>query len=291
MRFSFIHVEKARHSIVALCRNLEVSASGYHAWAARGPSDRAREDEVLATHIRAIHKASRGTYGSPRLHAQLHHEGFSPSRKRVVRLMSAAGIAGLSPKRWRSTTDSNHDFAVAPNRLERDFTADAPDSVWVTDITYIRTWEGWLYLAVIVDLYSRRVVGWAVADHMRTELVIEALQMAVRRRRPAPGLIHHSDRGSQYASHEYRRLLDTHGFLCSMSRRGNCYDNAVAESFFGTLKGELIDRWPWPTKRHATDAVADYVEGFYNSQRLHSTLGYRTPVDVERDHQAAVQAA
>jgi len=291
VRFSFIHVEKAHHSILSLCRNLAVSPAGYHAWARRAPSDRDREDEVLSTHIRAIHEASRGTYGSPRLHAQLHREGFNPGRKRVVRLMKAEGIEGLTPKRWRSTTDSNHDLAVAPNLLERDFTADAPDRVWVTDMTYIRTWEGWLYLAAILDLHSRRVVGWAAADHMRTELVLEALEMAVCRRQPARGLIHHSDRGSQYASGAYQHQLDRHGFVCSMSRRGDCYDNAVAESFFGTLESELIDRTPWPTRRQAIDALADYIDVFYDSQRLHSALGYRTPAEVERGQVRMTQAA
>lgn len=291
MKFAFIHVEKAHHSVLALCRNLEVSPSGYYAWAGRSPSSRDREDEVLSTHLRAIHKASRGTYGSPRLHAQLHREGFTPSRKRVVRLMKAAGIEGLTPKRWRTTTDSGHDFPVAPNRLERDFSTEAPDQVWVADITYIRTWEGWLYLAVVLDLYTRRVVGWAAADHMRAELVVEALQMAVRRRNPAPGLIHHSDRGSQYASDLFQRELAAHGFLCSMSRRGDCYDNAVAESFFGSFKSELVDRQSWPTRWAAIDALADYIEVFYDSQRLHSTLGYRTPAEVDRAHRTMTQAA
>jgi putative transposase len=291
VRFSFIHAEKANHSVISLCRNLDVSPAGYHAWASRKPSDRKREDEVLSTHIRAIHKASRGTYGSPRLCAELHREGLNPSRKRVMRLMKQEGIEGLTPRRWRSTTDSNHDLAVAPNRLERDFTAEAPDRVWVSDITYIRTWEGWVYLAVILDLYSRRVVGWAAAEHMRTELVVEALHKAVRWRQPAPGLVFHSDRGSQYASRELRHHLAAHGFLSSMSRRGDCYDNAVAESFFGTLKSELIDRRPWPTMHQATDALADYIDVFYDSQRLHSTLGYRTPAEVEAHHHKVTQAA
>lgn len=291
MRYAFIRGKKAKHSIVRLCRTLDVSPSGYHAWASREPSGREREDEVLSTHLRAIHKASRGTYGSPRLHAQLHRDGFKPSRKRVVRLMKAAGIQGLTPKRWRTTTDSEHDLVVAPNLLERDFTADAPNQTWVADITYIRTWEGWVYLAAILDLHSRRVVGWAAADHMRTELVVEALQMAVRRRQPPRGLTYHSDRGSQYASGEFQHQLDLNGFVCSMSRRGDCYDNAVAESFFGSLKSELIDRRPWPTRRQAIDALADYIEVFYDTQRLHSTLGYRTPAEFERGHARMTQAA
>ncbi len=291
MRFSFIHAEKAKHSVQALCRNLEVSPSGYHAWAGREPSDRARQDEVLSTHIRAIHKASRGTYGSPRMQAQLGRQGIKTSRKRVARLMRKEGIRGLTPRRWRSTTDSDHELVVSPNRLERNFSADAPDRVWVADITYIWTWEGWVYLMAIVDLYSRRVVGWAAADHMRAELATGALQMAVRRRQPAPGLIFHTDRGSQFASDAFQRELDRHGMLGSMSRRGDCYDNAVIESFFGSLKSELIDRQPWATRSHAMRALDEYIEVFYDSQRLHSTLGYRTPAEVEREHHRMSQAA
>ena len=291
MRFSFIHAEKAHHSIRSLCRNLEVSPSGYYAWARRSPSNRDKEDEVLSTHLRAIHKASRGTYGSPRLHRALRRQGITPSRKRVVRLMRQAGLRGLTPKRWRTTTDSDHGMTVAPNRLERDFTASRPDEVWVADITYVRTWQGWLYLAVVLDLYSRRVVGWAAADHMRTELVTEALKKAIRRRRPSPGLVHHSDRGSQYASLEYQGLLEHHGMLASMSRRGDCYDNAVAESFFGTLKTELVDRQPWPTRASAVEALRGYIDVFYDAQRLHSTLDYRTPAEVERDFRTEAMAA
>lgn len=291
MRFSYIHVEKAHHSIRALCRNLDVTPSGYHAWAGREPSAREREDEVLSTHIRAIHKGSRGVYGSPRVHAQLHRDGFSASRKRVVRLMRREGLRGLTPRRWRSTTDSDHDHAVSPNLLERDFTAEAPNRAWVSDITYIRTWEGWVYLAVILDLYSRRVVGWAAADHMRTELVVEALQMAVRRRQPGEGLVFHTDRGSQYASGEFQHQLESHGMRGSMSARGDCYDNAVAESFFGSLKSELVDRQPWATRRRVIEALGEYIEVFYDSQRLHSTLGYRTPAEVERAWSQQARAA
>ncbi len=291
MRFSFIHAEKAKHSVRSLCRVLGVSPSGYYAWVGRRPSKRAREDEVLSTHIRAIHRASRGVYGSPRIHAQLRRLGFDVSRKRVVRLMNEAGIEGVTPKRWRTTTDSSHTYAVSPNRLERDFSAEAPDRVWVSDITYIRTWEGWLYLAVILDLYSRRVVGWAAADHLRTELVIEAFEKAVRRRQPEPGLVFHMDRGCQYASDAFQHHLARLGFVSSMSRKGDCYDNAVAESFFGGLKRELINRQPWPTRREVVHALTDHIEVFYDAQRLHSSLGYRTPAEVERYHRRATQAA
>ena len=282
MRFSFIHEEKAKHSVQALCRNLGVSPSGYHAWAAREPSERKRQDEVLSTHIRAIHRASRGTYGSPRVLAQLQRDGFSTSRKRVVRLMKQEGIRGLTPRRWKSTTDSDHELAMSPNRLERDFSADAPDRAWVADITYIRTWEGWLYLMAIIDLYSRRVVGWAAADHMRTELATEALQMAVGRRQPHPGLVFHTDRGSPFASDAFQRELGRHGMLGSMSRRGDCYDNAVVESFFGTLKQELAHRASWSDAGEARAAIHDYIEVFYNRRRLHSGLGYKTPIEVDQ---------
>jgi putative transposase len=281
VKFAFIHAEKAHHSIVALCRVLGVAPSGYHAWRGRKPS----------TYIRAIHARSRGTYGSPRVHAQLRREGFRVSRKRVVRLMLAAGLEGQRPKRWRATTDSAHDLAVAPNRLQQDFTASAPDEFWVGDITYIRTWEGWLYLAAIVDLFSRRVVGWAAAEHMRTELVVEALEKAVRHRQPAEELTFHSDRGSQYAAQEYRHRLEAHGVVPSMSRRGNCYDNAVVESFFGSLKSELVAPRPWPSRRHVIDALEDYIDVFYNTERLHSTLDYRTPAEVEQEHAKMTRAA
>ncbi len=292
MRFSFIHAEKANHTVRALCRNLDVSPAGYYAWAGREPSKREREDAVLTVHIRAIHRASRGTYGSPRIRAQLRRDGFDVSRKRVVRLMNEAGIEGQKPKRWRTTTDSKHDLPVAPNLLERDFTADAPDRVWVSDITYIRTWEGWVYLAVFIDQFSRRVVGWAAAEHMRTELVVDALEMAVRRRQPAPGLIVHSDRGSQYASGLFQHHLASRGFVASMSRRGDCWDNAVAESFFGSLKSDLLERYSWPTRDGVIEALTEHIEVFYNAQRLHSSLGYRTPAEVERyHHHNSVQAA
>lgn len=293
MKFGFIDAEKAVHSVRSMCRVLGVSPSGYYAWASRAPSGRARDDERLATHIRAVHRRSRGTYGSPRVHAELRDSGLRVGRKRVARLMRQRGITALPRKRWRCTTDSNHSFAVADNVLDRNFVVDAPDRVWVTDITYVWTWEGWLYLAVVLDLFSRRVVGWAAADHMRTELVLEALSTALERRQPTRGLLHHSDQGSQYASFDYQRELDRRGITCSMSRRGDCYDNAVAESFFGTIKTELLDRMPWATRRGARSAIGDYIDSFYNPRRRHSHLGYLSPVEFERRHrqERACQAA
>ncbi len=282
MKFGFIHAEKAHHAVRTMCRVLEVSPSGYYAWASREPSKRAKQDQVLLTHVRAAHQASRGTYGSPRVHAELHENGFQVGRKRIARLMREHGISALPRKRFRCTTDSDHDLAIAPNVLDRRFEVDGPDEAWVTDITYVWTWEGWLYVAVILDLFARRVVGWAAADHMRTGLVLEALSQALGRRQPDAGLLHHSDRGSQYASRDYQAELGRRGIVCSMSRRGNCYDNAVAESFFGTLKTELIHRHPWPTRVSAKRAIAEYIEAYYNPHRRHSALGYVSPAEYER---------
>ena len=223
----------------------------------------------------------------------------SSSRKRAVRWGGSVsrdccgtwGSWGLPARRVRHTTDSTHGRPVAPNVLERHFEADHPNQRWTTDITFIWTWEGWLYLAVVLDLYARRVVGWAVQPHLQTELALEALQLALGRRVPAPGLVHHSDRGCQYAAEAYQRVLREHGIVCSMSRTGDCWDNAVTESFFATLKTELIHRQPWPTRRAATDAVADYIEGFYNPYRLHSSLGYLSPNAFERRHVRNVTCA
>ena len=221
--------------------------------------------------------------------AQLQREGFSTSRKRVVRLMKQEEIRGLTPKRWKSTTDSDHELAVSPNRLERDFSADAPNRAWGADITYIRTWEGWLYLMAIIDLYSRRVVGWATSDSLKTDLALRALRRALASRRPPRGLIHHSDRGGQYSARAYRDVLDAHGVVQSMSRAANCLDNAVAESFFGTFKHEL-ERRVFPSRAEAHQATARYIDGFYNPVRRHSSAGYMAPITFERlamDAQAA----
>jgi putative transposase len=248
-------------------------------------------DAKLVPVIRACHVRSRGTYGSPRIHQDLKALGHRVSRKRVARLMRREGVSARPPKRYRATTDSKHPLPVAPNVVARKFQADGPNRVWVTDITYVWTWEGWLFLAAIVDIFSRRVVGWAVADHLRTELPLEALGMALGMRQPDEGLVHHSDRGCQYASEAYRAELTARGIVCSMSRLGNCWDNAVAESFFATLKAELIYRRPWPTKSEARTAIHEYIGAFYNSNRRHSSLGYLSPMDYERQHAAGIVAA
>jgi len=291
MRFEFIAGEKASLPVTTLCRVLQVSPSGFYAWRERPRAQRHMQDQVLGVQIAAIHAASRGTYGSPRVHARLQRQA-AVGRKRVARLMRQAGLRARRPRRWCSTTDSQHANAVAANVLARQFEPSAPNTVWATDITYVWTWEGWLYLAVVLDLFSRRVVGWALADHMRTELVLNALQMALGRRRPAAELVHHSDRGSQYASDAYRAVLREHGIVCSMSRRGNCWDNAVVESFFATLKTELIHRRSWPTRRAVTTAITEYIEVFYNRHRVHSFLAYHSPADYEEERaRTAAQAA
>jgi putative transposase len=286
MRYAFIKEHRTCWPVVVMCRVLEVFRSGFYTFLRRTPSERDRRRGELADKIIEIHTDSRSTYGSPRVHRQLKESGESVSRKRVASIMRERKLQGKSPrKRKPHTTDSAHDNPIAPNRLERNFTATAPNRKWVADITYVDTDEGWLYLAVVLDCFSRRVVGWAAADHLRSELVEEALTMAIETRRPKDGLIHHSDRGVQYASASFQRLLETHGIACSMSRKGDCYDNAVSESFFGTLKTELDD--PFATRASARAALFDYIEVFYNRQRLHSTLGYLTPAAFEQKHQVA----
>lgn len=282
MRFAFIDAERAVFPVTTLCRVLEVTRTGFYAWLKRSESERSKRDRQLTVKIKAYHKASRGTYGSPRIYDDLKGEGESVSRKRVARIMHEHGVTGQAKARRKRTTDSNHNLPVAENLLNRDFSATAPNQVWASDVTYIRTWEGWLYLAVVIDLYSRRVVGWAIADHMRTELVVKALTMAINLRSPAPGLTHHSDRGSQYASHEYQRTLKVHGMKCSMSRKGDCWDNAVVESFFGTLKSDLIYRYSWPSMSGARKAVVNYIMSFYNTYRRHKYIDNISPVEYER---------
>ena len=284
MRFAFIDAEKAHHSVRTMCRVLQVSPSGYYASLRRAPSPRKRKDVELKVHITAIHEQSDGTYGSPRVHKQMRHERFEVGRDRVARLMRELQRCGTPKRRFVRTTDSAHDAPVAPNLLQRDFEAERPNQRWATDITYVWTSQSWMYLAVVMDLFSRRVVGWAMASHLRTELALDALRMALGRRMPEPGLMHHSDRGVQYAAHAYQNVLHQHGIICSMSRKGDCWDNAVVESFFSRIKTELLHRQGWPTGRAAKDAVARYIEGWYNPHRLHSSLGYLSPNQFEQRH-------
>jgi putative transposase len=265
-----------------MCKVLQVSKSGYYAWRHRKPCTRTQENQILSQNIKQIHQNSRRTYGSPRIHASLRAKGFQVGRQRVVRLMAQLGICARSKRKFKATTDSVHHFPIAQNLLERNFTTSGPDQAWVSDITYIWTAEGWLYLAVILDLFSRRVVGWSMAEHLRSELVLGALQAALGQRIPAStGIVFHSDRGSQYASEDYQAALQAAGITCSMSRRANCWDNAVAESFFGTLKTELIHPRIFSTRAIARTVIAEWIEVFYNRQRLHSTLGYLSPVQFE----------
>jgi transposase InsO family protein len=291
VKFAFIAGEKAAFPVTVLCRTLAVSRAGFYAAQARPPAARARADAQLAVEIAAIHGESRQRYGSPRVHAELRARGQGVSRKRVARLMRHRGLAARRRRRFRVTTDSRHAFPVAANVLARQFAAPAPDTVWVTDITYIPTGEGWLYLAVILDLCSRGIVGWAMSERITRQLPLDALGMALARRRPSPGLLHHSDRGSQYASGDYQTHLARHGFVGSMSRRGDCWDNAVAESFFATLKVELVHDALWPTRAAARGAVFEYIEVFYNRQRRHSSLGFLSPLAFEsqwhQQHRAA----
>jgi putative transposase len=265
-----------------MCKVLEVSTQGFYAWCRRGPSPRKLDEASLAARIKAIHAGSRGRYGSPRVHAQLRKEGVRVGRKRVERLMRQQGLQARRKRKFRRTTDSKHDLPVAPNLLERNFETDGPDQVWVTDITYVWTHEGWLYLAALLDLFSRRVVGWAMSASLDRGLALDALHMALQGRQPPPGLVHHSDRGCQYASHDYRDALDACGIVCSMSRKGDCWDNAVAESFFGSLKAELLNEEEYATRAEARSAIFDYIEVFYNRRRRHSYLGFLSPADYER---------
>jgi putative transposase len=285
VRFAFIATEKAAFPVRVLCRTLHVSRAGFYAWHARSPARRLGADERLGIEIAAIHAESRQRYGSPRIHAELQDRGCRTGRKRVARLMRVRGLAARRRRRFRVTTQSQHPFPIAPNLLARQFERAVPDQAWVTDITYIPTGEGWLYLAVILDLCSRFAVGWAMSERITDDLTLDALDMALARRRPAQGLLHHSDRGSQYASGDYQQVLAQHGIVCSMSRRGNCWDNAVAESFFATLKVELVHDATWNTRAAARRALFEYLEPFYNGRRRHSALGYLSPRAFEQQWQ------
>jgi putative transposase len=281
-RFRFIEAEKGDHPISVMCRLLGVSRSGFHAWARRTPSGRQLSDRWLLERIREIHRENRGVYGAPRVHAELRlTHGICVGRKRVERLMRADGLSGLISKRRGRTTIRVPGVRVADDLVQREFRPSAPNVLWVADITYLRTWEGWLYLAAVQDAFSRRIVGWSMADHMRSDLVVDALNMAIARRRPEAGLIHHSDQGSQFVSLAFGQAAGKAGIARSMGSRGDCYDNAVAESFFATLKKELIHRQSWAHRDELRREVFDYIEIFYNATRRHSTLDMLSPARYE----------
>lgn len=281
MKFELMDAQKALFPVKFMCEQLGVSRSGYYAWQRRPESARQASDRALAEDVARVHQESRRTYGSPRVHAELRTRGQRVSRKRVVRLMRAQGLAARRRRRYVTTTDSRHRQPVAPNVLARDFSPAQPNTSWVTDITYVDTREGWLYLAVVLDLFSRSVVGWSMSDTIDRHLVLGALDMALEGRHPPRGLLHHSDRGSQYASEDSRSALEARGMECSMSRKGNCWDNAVVESFFSTLKQELVYTTDFTTHQQARLALFEYIEVFYNRQRRHSTLGYVSPANFE----------
>ena len=291
MKFAFILVEKAFYPITVLCDVLGVSRSGFHAWRNRRQSPRARADAHLAVQVAAVHKRSRKAYGSPRVHAELRARGVRVGKKRVARLMREKGLQARRKRRFRKTTDSKHSHPIAPNLVARQFVVAAPNRVWVTDVTAIWTLEGWLYLAVMLDLYSRRVVAWATSANNDACLALDALRAGLRARRPAAGLVHHSDRGSPYASADYRAVLRYYGVVASMSRKGDCWDNAVAESFFATIRAELVDHELYPTRPAAIAAIGDYIENFYNVERRHSSLGYLNPIEYELRSNSAQRAA
>ena len=265
-----------------MCQALDVSENGYYNWRRRGKSQRKRDDEQLTERIEDAYYQNRGHYGSPRIHVELQDQGIHCGRKRVARLMQEHGLSARKKKRKPRTTDSNHDFPVASNLLEQDFTADAPDKKWMSDFTYLETREGWLYLAGVIDAYSRKIVGWSMSEHHDAELVHAALQMALLQRQPGAELIHHSDRGSEYASSRYQSLLREHHIQVSMSKKGDCYDNAIIESFWATLKGECSRESIFSSRNEAKATVFEYIEVYYNRKRRHSSLGYLSPAHYEK---------
>lgn len=284
-RYRFIDEHAERWPIRVMCGVLGVSTSGFYDWRRRGPSRRAREDFELAELIELVHDDSGGTYGSPRIHAELRRRGVRVGKERVERLMRERGLSGISGrKRSTKTTIRDPQARPAPDLVERDFDVDAPDRLWCSDITYVPTAEGWLYAAVIIDVFSRRVVGWSMATHLRTELALDALEMALARRQPPEGLIHHSDQGCQYTAREYRTALERAGVVESMGAVGSALDNALVESFIASLKVELIDRYRWPTRQAARTAIFRWIEHTYNRKRIHSALNYRTPVEHEEGY-------
>jgi transposase InsO family protein len=283
MKFLFLDEHQGSYDVVAMAKLLGVSPSGYYEWRRRSKSPRNRHRLELARAIEDIHRSSRGAYGSPRIFKQLKALGYKASRATVERLMRENGIRSKRRRRFRVvTTDSKHSMPVAQNHMAQQFEPTKPNEKWTADITYIPTKEGWLYLAVILDLYSRRIVGWSMDERMPTELTLRALRMALESRDPGEGLMHHSDRGSQYAAGDYRRLLDARRIVCSMSRKGNCYDNAVTESFFGSLKSEFVHHETFETRAEARTKIFEWIEVFYNRTRMHSTLGFMSPEQYER---------
>lgn len=291
MKYACIRLHRAEFSLAAMCRALELSRAGFYAAERRVAGARARENKVLCALITTIHEKSRQTYGSPRIQREVLAGGWKCGRQRIVRLMREAGLRARTRLRWRpQTTNSKHGYGVPDNQLQRRFSVKeigGLDRAWCGDITYIRTGEGWLYLAVLLDLGSRMVVGWAMGESLEAELCVGALRMALGRRQPQPGLLHHTDRGVQYAATDYRELLAAHQITASMSRRANCYDNAVAESFFATLRWELLERQQWPTRAAARSAIFEYIEVWYNRHRRHSTLDYLSPLQFEQRLRAA----
>lgn len=282
MRYTFIKEYRGEWAVKLMAKILEVSLSGYYDWLKRPKSKRAEEDEILTEKIVMFHCGSRFTYGSPRIHKDLKAAGYKLGRKRVARLMRAAGLKGKRKRKYRTTTNSKYSRPKADNLVKQKFDAVAPDTLWASDITYIPTHEGWLYLAVTLDLFSRKVVGWAFLDRLTDDLTLSALNMATRQRRSPAELIHHSDQGSQYASNGFRSHLETAGIQQSMSGKGNCYDNAMAESFFATLKTEEVDAASYETRQQAKTSIFSYIEGFYNPKRRHSSLSYLSPDEFER---------
>jgi putative transposase len=282
MRFQFIDDNRGRWPTRLMCRVLDVSPGGYYQWRRRPPSARQERGEALVAEIKAIHQEVKARYGSPRVHAELVARGRSCCVNTVAKLMSQAGVAAKTKRKFLCTTDSNHGRPVAENVMDRQFKPGATNQAWTADITYIPTREGWLYLAAVEDLHSRKIVGWSMGSRIDSRLVVDALEMAVSRRRPGEGLVAHSDRGSQYASEHYQRALAGHRITCSMSRRANCWDNAPMESFFATLKKELVHHEDYQTREEARASLFEYIEVFYNRVRRHSTLGYKSPIEYER---------
>jgi len=284
VKYAWIDTQRSYYALSEMCPVLEVSISGYRAWKRGGKADRCRlTDTQLLALIRAIHEEYKGAYGSPRMVLELRARGFTAGDMRVERLMRENGIRARHKRKFKVTTDSKHGLPVADNLLDRNFTPSAPNQVWTSDITYLWTDEGWLYLAIVLDLFNREVIGWSLKPRMTADIVTDALTMAWFRRKPAPGVLHHSDRGSQYASHAFQDKLAEYGMVCSMSRKGNCWDNAPTESWFNSFKNERVHGWRFETREEMTATAFEYIEVFYNRKRLHSTLGYASPTQFLQD--------